>query len=96
MASAAEAELVRKAMHDAGLDDDRVSAFDEANLMKLYVEGYTTSIALKNAREQDLISCGIPLGLIGALFQGEHFNSPGSIVHVNTSSISIYARIMAD
>ena len=71
MVDAAKAELVRKAMHDAGLDADRVSAFDEANLLKLHAKGYMTSIALKSAREQDLRDCGIPRGLISVLFQGK-------------------------
>lgn len=71
MSSAAEAELVRKAMRDAGLDPEMVSAFDEANLLKLHAEGYKTSIAFRSAREQDLRACGIPLGLIGVLFRGD-------------------------
>ena len=66
---AAKAELVKKAMRDAGLDDDTISAFDK-HLLKLHEEGYQTSISFKCAREQDLRKCGIPLGLIGVLFQG--------------------------
>ena len=75
MDNAAEAaELVRNAMRDAGLDAGMISAFDEANLLKLYAEEYTTSIALKSARDEDLRECGIPRGLIGILFQGECFS----------------------
>ena len=71
MANAAEAEIVRKAMRDAGLDAERVSAFDEASLLKLFAEHFRTSIAFRSAREQDLKACGIPLGLIGVMLQGE-------------------------
>ena len=70
-ADACKLELVKKAMHDAGLDADRVSAFDEVNLLKLHAEGYMTAIAFKSAREQDLRDCNIPRGLIGVLFQGK-------------------------
>ena len=69
MEDAAKAELVKKAMRDAGLDDDMISALGEY-LLKLHEEGYKTSVSFKCAREQDLRKCGIPLGLIGVLFQG--------------------------
>ncbi len=74
MANAAEAaELVRTAMRGAGLDANMISAFDEANLLKLFAEEYTTSIAFQCARDEDIRACGIPRGLIGILIQGECF-----------------------
>ena len=70
MEDIAKADTVRKAMRDAGLDDKMVSAFDEADLLKLYAGGYKTSVSFESAREQDLRACGLPPGLIGVLIRG--------------------------
>ena len=75
MEDAAKAELVRKAMRDAGLDDDTVSAFDEHLLLKQHGKGYKASMSFKCPRDQDLRECGIPLQLIGILLQGERLSS---------------------
>ena len=66
----AKADTVRKAMRDAGLDENMVSAFDVADLLNLHAGGYKTSVSFESAREEDLRACGIPPGLMGILFQG--------------------------
>ena len=78
--AASKADTVRMAMVDAGLDDKTVSAFDEADLLKLHAGGYRTSVAFERAREKDLKACGVPPDLIGVLLggarvQGEHVSS---------------------
>ena len=62
MEDAAKSDAVRKAMATAGLDDDMISAFGQADLLNLHTGGYKTSASFKCAREQDLKACGIPLG----------------------------------
>ena len=84
--TAKAADTVRKAMRDAGLDDDTVSAFDEANLMKLHAGGYQTFISFKRAREKDLVKCGIPPGLIGVLCQGARVQGE----HLSSSTFLVY------
>ena len=59
MENAAKAELVRKAMRDAGLGANMVSAFNEDHLLKLHTEGYRLPITFQCARERDLSACGI-------------------------------------
>ena len=81
MEDTAKADTVRKAMRDAGLDENMVSAFDMPDLLNLHAGGYKTSVSFESAREQDLRSCGIPPGLIGILIrgarvQGEHRCDP--------------------
>ena len=70
MEDAAKADTVMKAIRDAGLEDNMVSAFEMADLLKLHAGGYRTSLSFESAREQDLTACGIPPGLIGVLFRG--------------------------
>ena len=79
-------ETVKKAMYDAGLDDNMVSAVDVPDLLNLHAKGYKTSVSFKSAREQDLIASGIPPGLIGVLIrgarvQGEHLSSSTFLVY---------------
>lgn len=70
MEDAGKADIVRAAMRDAGLDTEMISAFDEADLLKLHEGGYRSSVAFESAREQDLRACGIPRDLVGILLRG--------------------------
>ena len=66
MEDEAKAEVVRRALREAGLSEI-TSEFDEANLVKLHDGGYTSARCVTVAREQDLYQCKLAPALVGLL-----------------------------
>ena len=66
MKDAAKAEVVRRALREAGLSEI-TSEFDVANLVKLHNGGYTSARCVTAAREQDLYQCKLAPALVGLL-----------------------------
>ena len=101
MEAAIIADTVKKAMVDAGLGDNIVSAFDVSDLLTLHAGGFRTSISFKRVREKDLTACGIPPGLIGVLIrgariQGEHLSSSTFPVYSITTCSKSWLAIMTN
>ena len=79
MKDAAKAEVVRRALREAGLSEI-TSEFDEANLVKLHDGGYTSARCVTVAREQDLYQCKLAPALVGLLL-----NAVGQLAGVFTA-----------